>query len=80
MDRTDEKRRESFEEITPRANHSGGDVPVKIHASEGSTTSADDKGEGWRNGWDNRREQRVLRKMDIHLLPFVSLLYLLSFL
>lgn len=34
----------------------------------------------WEDGWDHMRVKRVLRKMDIHLLPFVSLLYLLSFL
>lgn len=27
-----------------------------------------------------KERKRVLRKMDLHLLPFVSLLYLLSFL
>jgi len=64
---------------TPQGNHSGGAL-VRKHGSEGSTTSTDDKDERWRDGWDDRREQRVLRKMDIHLLPFVSLLYLLSFL
>lgn len=31
-------------------------------------------------GIDPKREKSILRRMDIHLLPFVSLLYLLSFL
>jgi hypothetical protein len=34
----------------------------------------------WRHGIDEKHEKRILRKLDIHLLPFVSLLYLLSFL
>ena len=79
MDHTDEKQLGSFEGKHPLGDNSGG-VPVRGNASEGSTTSAGDKDDGWRDGWDDRREQRVLRKMDIHLLPFVSLLYLLSFL
>lgn len=29
---------------------------------------------------DSQEERRMFRKMDMHLLPFVSLLYLLSFL
>lgn len=29
---------------------------------------------------DSKEERRMFRKMDMHLLPFVSLLYLLSFL
>lgn len=29
---------------------------------------------------DGKEERRIFRKMDMHLLPFVSLLYLLSFL
>jgi hypothetical protein len=33
-----------------------------------------------RYGIDEKHEQRILRKLDIRLLPFVSLLYLLSFL
>jgi hypothetical protein len=33
-----------------------------------------------RYGIDEKHEKRILRKLDIHLLPFVSLLYLLSFL
>ncbi|KIM26839.1 hypothetical protein M408DRAFT_330417 [Serendipita vermifera MAFF 305830] len=37
-------------------------------------------GDQWRHGVDAAHEKRVLRKLDIHLLPFVSLLYLLSFL
>jgi hypothetical protein len=34
----------------------------------------------WRRGIDEKQEKRILRKLDIHLLPFISLLYLLSFL
>ena len=29
---------------------------------------------------DEKYEKRILRKLDFHLLPFVSVLYLLSFL
>jgi hypothetical protein len=36
--------------------------------------------EEWRHGVDTKHEHRILRKLDLHLLPFVSLLYLLSFL
>lgn len=36
--------------------------------------------ESWRVGIDAKHEKRILRKLDVHLLPFVSLLYLLSFL
>ena len=79
MDHKDEKRRASFDENLPQANLSGGAL-VKKHAYEGSITITDDKDDHWRDGWDDRREQHVLRKMDVHLLPFVSLLYLLSFL
>ena len=82
MDHTDEKQRPSSEEKSPQADDHTGGVLVSKHASEGSTTGTGtgDKGEDWRDGWDGRRERRVLRRMDIHLLPFVSLLYLLSFL
>jgi hypothetical protein len=34
----------------------------------------------WRHGMDNEHEKRILRKLDIHLLPLVSVLYLFSFL
>jgi hypothetical protein len=37
-------------------------------------------GDQWRHGIDSVHEKRVLRKLDLHLLPFVSVLYLLSFL
>jgi hypothetical protein len=37
-------------------------------------------GDQWRHGIDLVHEKRILRKLDYHLLPFVSLLYLLSFL
>jgi len=80
MGHTDEIQLGSFEEKPTLGNHIGGGIPVKGYASGSSTTSADDRDVDWRDGWDDRREQRVLRKMDIHLLPFVSLLYLLSFL
>jgi hypothetical protein len=32
----------------------------------------------WRHGIDHVHEKRILRRLDFHLLPFVSLLYLLS--
>jgi hypothetical protein len=38
------------------------------------------EGDQWRHGIDHVHEKRILRKLDLHLLPFVSLLYLLSFL
>lgn len=79
MDHNDEKRRVAFDEKPPQANPTGGPLVGK-DAYEGSITSIDDTGDRWRDGWDDRRERRILRKMDIHLLPFVSLLYLLSFL
>lgn len=31
-------------------------------------------------GGDGKREQKLIRKMDLHILPFVVLLYLFSFL
>jgi hypothetical protein len=34
----------------------------------------------WKHGIDEKHEKRILLKLDLHLLPFVSLLYLLSFL
>jgi hypothetical protein len=34
----------------------------------------------WRHGIDNKGEKKILRKLDIHILPLVSFLYLLSFL
>ena len=66
----------------PQAVHYGqsGDAPATDHGHEGPTVNVDNNDERWRDGWDHKREQRVLRRMDIHLLPFVSLLYLLSFL
>jgi hypothetical protein len=33
-----------------------------------------------RHGIDEKHEKRILRKLDIRLLPFASLLYLLSYL
>jgi hypothetical protein len=66
------------------------------HADEKPTISMDEKrdrsldqasdpdalkdGDQWRHGIDPVHEKRILRKLDLHLLPFVSLLYLLSFL
>jgi hypothetical protein len=35
-------------------------------------------GDQWLHGVDPVHEKRILRKLDLHLLPFVSLLYLLS--
>jgi hypothetical protein len=60
-------------------DHSGGALAAN-HGYDAPAVSVDGSDERWRDGWDDKREQRVLRKMDIHLLPFVSLLYLLSFL
>jgi hypothetical protein len=37
-------------------------------------------GDQWRHGIDHVHEKRILRKLDFRLLPFVTLLYLLSFL
>jgi len=83
MEHSDEKQRaSSLDEKAPQAvhhDHSGGALATD-HGYEGPTVNVDNNDEHWRDGWDHRREQRVLRKMDIHLLPFVSLLYLLSFL
>jgi len=45
-----------------------------------SDPEAPNDSEEWRHGIDSVHEKRILRKLDIHLLPFVSLLYLLSFL
>jgi hypothetical protein len=47
---------------------------------QSSNPDALNDGEKWRHGIDPVHEKRVLRKLDLHLLPFVSLLYLLSFL
>jgi hypothetical protein len=33
-----------------------------------------------RHGIDEKHEKRILRKLDIRILPFVTLLYLLSYL
>ena len=83
MDPNDEKQRPaSLDEKAPHtvhADHSGGALAAN-HGYETTTGGTSEHDESWRDGWDDRREQRVLRKMDIHLLPFVSLLYLLSFL
>lgn len=60
----------------PHPHHDGGGGPLATaHGYEDP-----EHDERWRHGWDDRRERRVLRRMDLHLLPFVSLLYLLSFL
>lgn len=45
----------------------------------GSLSSGDTKDEVWVDHSEKERA-RILRKMDWHLLPFISLLYLLSFL
>jgi hypothetical protein len=34
----------------------------------------------WRHGIDKKSEKKLLRKLDLHIIPLVSLLYLLSFL
>ena len=83
MDHNDEKQRPaSPDEKTPHTvRHDNGDGALATdHGYEGPTGGMSEHDESWRDGWDDRREQRVLRKMDVHLLPFVSLLYLLSFL
>lgn len=51
-------------------------LEVVEHASMGS---GDFKKQGWLEH-SEVEQKRVLRKMDLHLLPFISLLYLLSFL
>jgi hypothetical protein len=35
-------------------------------------------GDQWRHGIDHAHEKRILRRLDFHSLPFISLLYLLS--
>jgi len=37
-------------------------------------------GDQWRSDIDPLYEKRILRKLDLHLLPFLCLLFLLSFL
>jgi hypothetical protein len=66
-----------------------------LHTDEKQAVTMDEKGDlsldssdpgalkdadQWRNGIDPVQEKRILRKLDLYLLPFVSLLYLLSFL
>jgi hypothetical protein len=67
-----------------------------LHTEEKAVVSMDEKrdrsvdlssdpealkeGDQWRHGIDTTHEKRILRRLDLHLLPFVSLLYLLSFL
>jgi hypothetical protein len=82
MDNSDEKQHSSSLDERALGVHNGhsGDELAVNNAYDTSTVNVDEKDEPWRDGWDDRRERRVLRKMDIHLLPFVSLLYLLSFL
>jgi hypothetical protein len=46
--------------------------------NDSSGTGALKDGDQWRHGIDPVHEKRILRKLDLHLLPFVSLLYLLS--
>ena len=91
MDPSDEKPRPSSSspdekektkaELPVHRDHGAGALAAN-HGYDASTKSVDeDESDArWRDGWDDARERRVLRKMDIHLLPFVSLLYLLSFL
>lgn len=50
-------------------NNEKGDVERKEHVLTRSNS-----------GFDNARTTKLLRKLDIRLLPFLSLLYLLSFL
>jgi hypothetical protein len=35
-------------------------------------------GDQWRHGIDHAHEKRILRRLDYHSLPFVSLLYFMS--
>jgi hypothetical protein len=35
-------------------------------------------GDQWRHGIDRAHEKRILRKLDLHSLPFVSLLFLMA--
>lgn len=51
---------------------------IATHENQDGLPREDDDTEA--SGIDHKHEKRVLRKMDFHLLPFVSLLYLLSFL
>jgi hypothetical protein len=37
-------------------------------------------GDQWRRGIEPAHEKRILRRLDFHLLPFLCLLFLLSFL
>jgi hypothetical protein len=57
-------------------------IQEKVGGSVGHNSDPENstKGLSWRHGIDEKHEKRILRKLDIHLLPFVSVLYLLSFL
>jgi hypothetical protein len=56
--------------------HEKADGSVDHHPDPENAT----KEQLWRHGIDEHHEKRILLKLDLHLLPFVSLLYLLSFL
>lgn len=69
------------------SNHSTDEKPIvaldekRRHSpDQASDPEAASGGDQWRHGVDAIHEKRILRKLDWHLLPFVSLLYLLSFL
>jgi hypothetical protein len=67
-----------------------------LHADQKPVVTMEEKQDSWldhssdpgtlkdgdqrRHGIDPVHEKRILRKLDLYLLPFVSLLYLLSFL
>jgi hypothetical protein len=61
-----------------------GKAAVEMHEKVGSSVEHDPDPENAtqepfrRRGIDENREKRILLKLDIHILPFVSLLYLLS--
>jgi hypothetical protein len=54
--------------------HENGGVPVDYNSDD----AAQDPFR--RYEIDEKHEKRILRKLDTHLLPFVSMLYLLSYL
>ena len=70
MGTPDEKQRGAAEDILVE-NHSNDNSSAEIKDDEGSGADAD---------FSDVDEKKVLRKMDIRLIPMLSLLYLLSFL
>jgi hypothetical protein len=59
---------------------------IEMHEKVGSSVEQNPDPENatkdplWRHGINEKQEKIILRKLDIHLLPTVSLLYFLSFL